>query len=666
MVRQPFAGLERDGTELDITGVGSTRKEPMQSAPTLQSPTHAVVIARQTKGHKIQVPVLPQAAHPVVTSDAYTVARSMLEHGNRFQVSRRLILSETGLSRRRFDAALKHLRGHNYMAVVPQRAHGRLCGSCFAFSPDGEAHKLPQCVLHYSVDRDSRETIAQSKKRRTMRRKFALGRELRFSDGLEVGEQVVTSDTSSETLSLVTAEPVWSEAPPVPPYNDELISGDEKESPYPFAGAKGTSEFFKTGIPFVSSSNPWISAAACVVASASMVLGIESSDFPESKDTKAPASKSETVSPKASHARHLYAAATKQAIMLRRRQQAYAEDGTALDDETVTCPITLAHAALDTTPHLTKLLVAHEMRKQIPDHQSICPAYDQMVRPFADSQASLEVALSQATLADVPMTLQRDRTGVQWLQTHLPGLMLQDCLVGVQFLPAYSRNILRHMRRGHLGEVEVATLWLQRGTGTLPPVTPVDLAGQLYRKLGTTGDACRVAQVELNRLLQSNDIDEDGTLVDVAPQDTGDAGWINWITQGWLPVLNMFENCPYTGARLQLAMWRRDCDAHTWAKVFFTAKLSNRQDIMAALTEGVKGLIAPWTAEDTRRHWVETSPGRSYARQLFAEFATFGRAIAPHLGFNSPEDFEVEVKFFEMKLKAATKAMASVQEICAA
>lgn len=619
--------------------------------PTLESPTHAVVIARQTKGHKIQVPVLPQAAHPVVTSDAYTVARSMLEHGNRFQVSRRLILSETGLSLRRFAAALKHLRGHNYMAVVPQRAGGKLCGSCFAFSPDGEAHKLPQCVLHYSVDRDSQETIGQSKKRRTMRRKFALGRELRFSDGLEVGEQVVTSDTSSETLSLVTAEPVWSETPPVPPYNDELISGDEKESPYPFAGAKGTSEFFKTGIPFVSSSNPWISAAAaCVVASASMVLGIESSDFPESKDTKAPASKSETVSPKATHSRHLYATATKQAIMLRRRQQAYAEDGTALDDETVTCPITLAHAALDTTPHLTKLLVAN----------------DRMVSPFADSQVSLEDALSQATLADVPMTLQRDRTGVQWLQTHLPGLMLQDCMEGGEFLPAYSRNILRHMRRGHLGEVEVATLWLQRGTGTLPPVTPVDLAGQLYRKLGTTGDACRVAQVELNRLLQSNDIDEDGTLVDVAPQDTGDAGWIDWITTGWLPVLNMFENCSYDGARLQLAMWRRDCDAHTWAKVFFTAKLSDRQDIMAAFTEGCKELIGPWTAEDTRRHWVETSPGRSYARQLFAEFATFGRDIAPHLGFNSPEDFEVEVKFFEMKLKAATKAMAPMQKSCAA
>lgn len=634
--------------------------------PTLESPTHAVVIARQTKGHKIQVPVLPQAAHPVVTSDAYTVARSMLEHGNRFQVSRRLILSETGLSLRRFAAALKHLRGHNYMAVVPQRAGGKLCGSCFAFSPDGEAHKLPQCVLHYSVDRDSQETIAQSKKRRTMRRKFGLGRELRFSDGLEVGEQVLTSDISSETLEQTTAEPQWSEAPPVPPYNDELISGDEKESPYPFAGAKGTSEFFKTGIHFVSSSNPWISAAACVVASASMVLGIESSDFPESKGSQVPASKSETVSPKASHSRHLYAAATKQAIVLRRQQLVHDEDGTELGIDELDCPITLEHAALGTTPHLTKLLVAHEMRKQIPDHQTLCPAYDQMVRPFADSQASLEVALSQATLDDVSKNPQRGQTGVQWLQTHLSGLMLQDCLAGGQFLPAYSRNILRHMRRGHLGEVEVAMLWLQRGTGALPPVTPVDLAGQLYRKLGTSGDACQAAKEELHRLRMSNDWDEDGTLCDWDPKDTNDVGWIDWITTGWLPVLKMFKNGLNDMARVQLALWQNSCNAHTWAKVFFTAKLSNRQDIMTALTVGWKGWSSTWTAEDTRRHWVETSQGRSYARKLFAEFATFGRDITPHLGFNSPEDFEVEVKFFEMKFKVAARAMASMQEICAA
>lgn len=397
-----------------------------------------------------------------------------------------------------------------------------------------------------------------------------------------------------------------------------------------------------------------------------MVLGIETSDFPESKGSQVPASKSETVSPKAAHSRHLYAAATKKAIMLRRQQLVHDEDGVELGIDELDCPITLEHAALGTTPHLTKLLVAHEMRKQTPDHQSLCPAYDQMVRPFVDSQASLEVALSQATLDDVSKNLQRGQTGVQWLQTHLPGLMLQDCMDGGQFLPAYSRNILRHMRRGHLGEVEVAMLWLQRGTGTLPPVTPVDLAGQLYRKLGTSGDACRAAMAELKRLQRDNTIDEDGTLIDLAPQDMNDAGWIDWITTGWLPVLKMFEKCSHDGARLQLAMWRRDCDEHTWAKVFFTAKLSNRQDIIAAFTEGCKELIGPWTAQDTRRYWVETSYGRSYVRKLFAEFATFGRDIAPHLGFNSPEDFEVEVKFFEMKLQVATRAMASMQEICAA
>ncbi len=194
-------------------------------------PTHAQLLLRQTKGHKVQLPILPDAEEPGITNDAYALARCLVGHDARFQISRPQIKAETGLSQRRLAAALRHLTAHNYIRPVVQRRGGRLDGACFAFSPDGEADKLPKVVLHYSVTEDRRKTTNQSKKRQQMRRKICLGNELHYRDRAEDGTVLLEPDNTVEERAItpapeptpvIAAEARVADADPLYPYYPSL------------------------------------------------------------------------------------------------------------------------------------------------------------------------------------------------------------------------------------------------------------------------------------------------------------------------------------------------------------------------------------------------------------------------------------------------------------
>lgn len=176
----------------------------------------------------LRAPTIPELEpHQDFTSkninDAKVILMAILRHASYWQVTKKLVRADTGLSDKRTTKALNYLRTKQMLANVAVRKDSKLHGWCFRVDLDGKVKK-GGWVLHYSQETDVKRDFGA---RKQMRREKAGIDKPKPKKGRTRRPRAQKND-----LSQNPPKQGGSEAAPLHSYNVIPVEAEKKETPF--------------------------------------------------------------------------------------------------------------------------------------------------------------------------------------------------------------------------------------------------------------------------------------------------------------------------------------------------------------------------------------------------------------------------------------------------